>query len=100
MPDSSYSDLSLAVNKLSTAVGNFALATGELVRAIIRATIDVLPFAIEAIVTNYESIAYTWAERYHPEWMKIFRRTKKKRIRKKYHDRIMRSFREAVANGR
>jgi hypothetical protein len=36
--------------------------------------------------------AYKWAERVHPEWVKIMRRTKKCRIRKKYADRIWRAY--------
>lgn len=37
-------------------------------------------------------VAYKWAERVHPEWVKIMRRTKKRRIRKKYADRIWREY--------
>jgi uncharacterized protein YukE len=37
-------------------------------------------------------VAYKWAERAHPEWVKIMRRTKKRRIRKKYADRIWRAY--------
>lgn len=37
-------------------------------------------------------VAYKWAERVHPEWVKIMRRTKKCRIRKKYADRIWREY--------
>lgn len=95
MQASAFDDLSLATNNLSTAIGNFASAAVEFVKALANA----VPFVIEAIKSGEEGIAYTWAENTHPEWMKIHRRTKKKRIRKKYHDRIMRAFREAVSNG-
>lgn len=89
-----FSALSLASENLLTSIGNFAFAAVEFVRAIA----NVLPSVIEAIKSGEEMIAYTWAENTHPEWIKILRRTKKKRIRKKYHNRIMRGFREAVSN--
>ena len=94
MASDPFSALSLASEHLSTAIGNFAFAAVEFVRAIANA----LPSVIEAIKSGEERLAYTWAENANPEWIKILRRTKKKRIRKKYHDRIMRGFREAVSN--
>ena len=36
--------------------------------------------------------AHIWAYRVHPEWVAILLRTKKGRTRKKYHDRILRSY--------
>ena len=36
--------------------------------------------------------AYFWACNAHPEWVKILNRTKKKRTRKKYQDRILRAY--------
>lgn len=43
--------------------------------------------------------AYTWAETAHPEWVGILNRTKKRRTRKKYQDRIMRGYLEAMNRG-
>ena len=39
--------------------------------------------------------AYIWVKIFHPEWVKIIKRTKKKRTRKKYVKRILRAYREA-----
>lgn len=39
-----------------------------------------------------EKTAMYWAGLYHPEWVAIYNRTKKARIRKKYYDRIMRGY--------
>lgn len=36
--------------------------------------------------------AYAWAAVQHPEWVRILNRTKKRRTRKKYQDRIMRAY--------
>lgn len=36
--------------------------------------------------------AMAWALDTHPDWVKIYRRTKSGRIRKKYRDRIMREY--------
>lgn len=82
------------------AVESAVQALLQIVKNIAESIMEVLPTAIEAVVTNVETIAFFWAEHNHPEWVRIYHRTKKKRIRKKYHDRIMRAFREAVANGR
>lgn len=38
------------------------------------------------------SIAYNAAEIEHPEWVHMAAHAKRKRIRKKYHDRIMREY--------
>lgn len=37
--------------------------------------------------------AYTWACEAHPKWVRIYHRTKKRRIAKKYRDRILRAYR-------
>lgn len=51
--------------------------------------------AIEAFygmltVATIEKPAFIRAAIYHPEWVAIYKRTKKARIRKKYRDRIVR----------
>lgn len=40
--------------------------------------------------------AYVWACEAHPKWVNILNRTKKRRIRKKYQDRIMRAYLKEV----
>ena len=46
---------------------------------------SIVPVAVELL-------AYSKAQNEHPEWVKRANRSKKKRIRKKYHDRIMREY--------
>lgn len=45
-----------------------------------------------SIVPAVDLLAYYKAQKEHPEWVKRANRSKKKRIRKKYHDRIMREY--------
>lgn len=40
-----------------------------------------------------------WCLETHPDWVHILRRTKKKRTRKKYNDRLRRAFLEEVNHG-
>lgn len=47
---------------------------------------------IEKLAATY----CAWCMENHPGWVHILRRTKKKRTRKKYHDRLRRAFLEEV----
>lgn len=47
---------------------------------------------IEKLAATY----YAWCMENHPDWVHILRRTKKKRTRKKYIDRLRRAFLEEV----
>lgn len=47
---------------------------------------------------SLETRAMLWASNKHPEWLTIYNRTKKRRIRKKYRDRIMRAYEEVLGN--
>lgn len=47
---------------------------------------------------SLEARAMLWASNKRPEWLTIYNRTKKRRTRKKYRDRIMRAYEEALAN--
>ena len=44
-------------------------------------------------------IAIAWARSARPSWYAIYYRTKKKRIRKKYLDRIIREYRRNLEHG-
>ena len=45
------------------------------------------------VIRLYERrLAYNWAKSAHPEWVAILNRTKKRRTRKKYRDRIRRAY--------
>lgn len=46
--------------------------------------------SVAEVVGNY--MPYVRAEPEHPEWVHMALHHKKKRIRKKYHDRIMRTY--------
>ena len=41
--------------------------------------------------------ASSWANGVHHKWLIIYRRTKKRRIKKKYRDRILRAYRAEMA---
>lgn len=72
-----------AFGQLVTAVGNFTAAWYESIRA----------FAQFLTSLNVpEIVAYTEAEKEHSEWVHRAMYSKKKRIRKKYHGRIMRQY--------
>lgn len=51
---------------------------------------------IDKLVRTYVA----WCMESHPDWVHILRRTKKKRTRKKYHDRLRRAFLEEVNRGK
>jgi hypothetical protein len=76
-----------AFANLATAAGEVALALGETAVALISA----LP--VDEIAEQLA--AYQEAGNEHPEWVHMANYSKKKRIRKKYHDRIMRQYRRA-----
>lgn len=46
-----------------------------------------------------EVLAVGWAEWQHPEWVYISVHHRKRRIRKKYHDRILREYERRNRNG-
>lgn len=54
----------------------------------------------DAVVVDCPDIsficAYAWATVHHPEWVNRLNRTKKRRTRKKYQDRIMRAYQAAA----
>lgn len=43
-------------------------------------------------------VAYEWASKTHPQWVKIMQRTKKRRVWKKYHNRILREYERSKSN--
>lgn len=48
----------------------------------------------DCVETALFSVAYKYAEMAYPKYVAIYRRTKKARIRKKYHDKIIRAYLE------
>ena len=90
-----------AAANAAKAAGEFARAMLELLTAAVEDITDnIYPLAagIVNLVNQYaeDSAAFLWAETHRPEWVRIHGRTKKKRTRKKYRDRIVRAYREAV----
>ena len=88
-------------DRLSTAYEHLANSLGEVLAALVEA----LGKEINKVLENLKSIgaafntldlewckALIWAEAEHPEWIRIYERTKKKRIRKKYRDKITRGY--------
>ena len=81
------------MEKLTEAFRDFADATAKVMKA--------LAEVLSSICDTEFLRAYRWAEKAHPEWVAILNRTKKKRIRKKYQDRILREYKkkEGPKNG-
>ena len=96
-------------DRTSEAAANAGAAAAQFVEAMreffAAACADISENIIEpvaACINQYaeENAALRWAETCRPEWVRIHDRTKKKRTRKKYRDRIMRAYREeAQRNG-
>lgn len=91
-----FADLSDALDRMAQAAVDAARAIAEAITAAAAVLAETLP-DITAIF-SLETRAMLWASNKHPEWLTIYNRTKKKRTRKKYHDRIMRAYEEALAN--
>lgn len=83
------------LNSLQEAV----ICAGKAAALFAKSIVELARSIGQHLAENRELMAYAWAMKNHPDWVKIHARTKKKRIRKKYHNRIMRAFREAVNNG-
>ena len=92
--------------RLNEAFLNLADAAAECANALFEAVEEALykvvgPVA-EAVGEQIENLknevlirmieAYIAAENEHPDWVHMAKYNKKKRIRKKYHDRIMRTY--------
>lgn len=55
--------------------------------------------AFRVYIGNLAAAYIAWCLDNHPDWVRILRRTKKKRTRKKYTDRLRRAFLEEVNHG-
>ena len=71
----------------SDALDQFCEALVNLASAAVKASVESI--GTENII---KAAAYTKAKKEHPEWVHKAIHCKKKRIRKKYHDRIMRQY--------
>lgn len=81
------------MEKLNEALRNFGEAAGKVIKALVE--------TLSSICDTEFLLAYRWAKEVHPEWVVILNRTKKKRIRKKYQDRILREYKkEVLKNGK
>ena len=79
-------------------------ALAEAAGQVVRTMASWLTSAAQILATNWgdnilRAQAYCWAKTAHPEWVGILNRTKKRRTRKKYQDRIMRGYLEAMNRG-
>ena len=70
--------LTRALDRLMTAVNDFAAGCEAAI-----VVFDEMAF---------ECLALFWARLHHPEWAYISVHHRKRRIRKKYHDRILREY--------
>ena len=96
----SASALAEANRKVSEALQNIAANLGELFRAVSDWVRSAAAQLAPLLAETQWSLAYIWAKSAHPEWVAIMNRTKKRRTRKKYADRIRRAYyMEVVARG-
>lgn len=80
-----------AFNKAAAALAEFAAALAECISC----SAECLGEAFAQFVAGADIApiaAYTAASQEHPEWVHRATYSKKKRIRKKYHNRIMRMY--------
>lgn len=88
--------------KWNEAVVELGRALAEALRPAIEVFGEIARIAAEAVPAICDGLsnvsiwlcAYSWACEAHPEWVNILNRTKKRRTRKKYQDRIMRAYME------
>ena len=79
------------MSRLNVALQELAKAAGEVVAAFADLIAEAFaPLSLEQVVQC--KLAYEEAERERPTWVHFATRHKKRRIRKKYHDRIMREY--------
>ena len=78
-------------DKLSTAISNFATSVSGMVDAMVDFAIAVLTYKTELDIVFIPAI-YKVAAKDHGDWVHRANFSKKKRIRKKYHDKIMRMY--------
>lgn len=83
-------DLTQAIKAFGVSVADMVKSLGELIQAIV-AALDMT--ALQNLLAWY--LAYNWAKQARPKWVAIMNRTKKRRTRKKYRDRILREYKEA-----
>ena len=96
----SASALAEASRKASEALQIIAANLGELFRAVADWVHTTAVLLTPLLVEPQWRLACIWAKGAHPEWVAIMNRTKKRRTRKKYRDRIRRAYyMEVVARG-
>lgn len=90
-----YSRLEVAANRFSESIVAAAEAAGEMLAALAELVMPTLQ-QIEEVLQLYEEqqAAVSWARSARPTWYAIYYRTKKKRVRKKYLDRIIKDYRQ------
>lgn len=80
-----------AAERLFAAIGEMAAAAGEAIRAMA----DIVQTAFSPFARYVPMVlAMEWAKTHRPKWYHMAMRCKKKRIRKKYTDRIMRDWKK------
>jgi hypothetical protein len=87
--------LNKALRDAAVAIGECAATLSkcicEIVASLASSNTDALVAALSREIAD-EKAAYTLAAKEHSEWVHRATYCKKKRIRKKYHDRIMRQY--------
>lgn len=80
---------------MTTALQPFVEAFADIRRKLAE-SIPTMCNALYEMVGGTWFCAYAWATVHRPKWVNILNRTKKRRTRKKYQDRIMRAYQKEV----
>lgn len=81
-----------AFEAFGVTIGEAVKALGKMVQAAVDAFAALYVSPMRDALTWY--VALNWAKRQYPEWVAIMNRTKKRRVRKKYKNRILRAYKE------
>lgn len=84
--------MTAATMRVNVALKKMAESVGELFRAVADWVSAASALLTPLLTESQWHLAYNWAKSAHPEWVAILNRTKKRRTRKKYRDRIRRAY--------
>ena len=86
--DEAFQRFSDAANRSAQDISDMMFAFADAVAECIKSVMPTLTF-----LNDERFLSHIWACGNKPEWVHIMNRTKRKRIKKKYADRILREYR-------
>lgn len=92
--DEAFQRFSDAANRAAQDISDMILAFADTVAGCFKSVMPTLSF-----LNDERILSHIWACGNKPEWVHIMNRTKRKRIKKKYADRILREYRMITKDG-